>query len=477
MKVIKNYLYNVGYQILAIILPLVTAPYVNRTLGPKGVGIYSYTNSIIQWFVILAILGIDLYGQKQIASTRNDKYKMSVVFWEIQIMKTTTTIFSFLALAFFLKIYPVYSYYMLLQSLAILSVWLDISWLFMGVENFRITVFRNTIVKILSLVMIFLFVRTANDIGLYIIITGLAIVLGNFTIWPYVGKITEKVSFKDIHPWRHLLPTLSYFIPQNASQIYLLVNKNMLGFMENTTASGFYNNADNIIRAVLVIVTSVGTVMMPHIANEIANGRRENVYKYTYASLDFVSSVACAMMFGLSSIAIKGSVLFYGKGFEPVGPALIIESLIIVLIGWNNTVGTQFLIPMNKANSYTTSIVVGTILNVILNIPLIKLWGLNGAALSTVISEFLITAYQLFIVRKELKLKHVLESLLKYMIAGVIMFTVVFYMDIHMQGTAINLLLQIIAGAIIYSAMCVVLKTGIFNIVYGKFRNKNRRKS
>lgn len=477
MKVIRNYLYNVGYQILAIILPLVTAPYVNRTLGPKGVGIYSYTNSIIQWFVILAILGIDLYGQKQIASTRNDKYKMSVVFWEIQIMKTATTVFSFLVLVIFLKIYPVYSYYMFLQSLAIVSVWLDISWLFMGIENFRITVLRNTIVKVLSLLLIFIFVRTANDLSLYIIITGLAIVLGNFTIWPYVGKVTVKVGIKDVHPWKHLLPTLSYFVPQNASQIYLLVNKNMLGFMVNTTASGFYNNADNIIRAVLVIVTSVGTVMMPHIANEVANGRKENVYKYTYASLDFVSTIACAMMFGLSSIAMKGSVFFYGKGFEPVGPAMIIESLIIVLIGWNSTLGTQFMIPMNKANSYTTSIVVGTIINVILNVPLIKIWGLNGAALSTVISELLITVYQIYVVRKELRLRSVLKSLLKYMIAGIVMFVVVFNMDIRMNGTAINLLVQIIVGAAIYGVLCVVLKTEIFNIVYVKFANKNRRKN
>lgn len=472
MRVIKNYLYNVGYQILAIILPLVTAPYVSRTLGPKGVGIYSYTNSIIQWFVILAILGIDLYGQKQIASTRNNRYKMSVVFWEIQSMKTITTIVSYLALILFLKIYPTYSYYIFLQSLSILSVWLDISWLFMGVENFRITVLRNTIVKILSLLLIFLFVKTAKDTGLYIIITGLAIVLGNFTIWPYIGKVTEKVNLHDIHPWRHFVPTLAYFIPQNASQIYLLINKNMLGFMTSTTASGYYNNADNIIRAVLVIVTSVGTVMMPHIANEVANGKKENVNKYTCVSLDFVSAIACAMMFGISGIAIKGSVFFYGKGFEPVGPALIIESLIIILIGWNNTLGTQFLIPMNKVNSYTASIVIGTIINIILNIPLINFWGLNGAALSTVISEFLITLYQLLYVKNELDLKKVLRGVSKYIIAGLIMFIVVFHMNIHMKGTATNISLQIVVGIVIYSSLCIVLKTEIYNFAYLQLRKK-----
>lgn len=277
MKVVKNYLYNASYQLLAIILPLITAPYVSRTLKPSGVGIYSYTNSLIQWFTILSILGIDLYGQKQIASVRDNKKKLSITFWEIQIVKTVFTTISFILLYLFILIYGKYSKYLWLQSLNIVATLLDISWLYMGLENFKITVIRNTIVKIASLILIFTFVKNSSDVGLYIFITGLAVAVGNFTLWPYLKDIIQKVNFKKLHPFKHFIPTLAYFIPQNATQIYLIINKNMLGFMDTTTASGFYNNADNLTRMVLVFVTSVGTVMMPHIANEFSKGNLNNI--------------------------------------------------------------------------------------------------------------------------------------------------------------------------------------------------------
>lgn len=147
----------------------------------------------------------------------------------------------------------------------------------MGLENFKITVIRNTIVKIASLILIFTFVKNSSDVGLYIFITGLAVAVGNFTLWPYLKDIIQKVNFKKLHPFKHFIPTLAYFIPQNATQIYLIINKNMLGFMDTTTASGFYNNADNLTRMVLVFVTSVGTVMMPHIANEFSKGNLNNI--------------------------------------------------------------------------------------------------------------------------------------------------------------------------------------------------------
>lgn len=165
---------------------------------------------------------------------------------------------------------------MWLQSLNIVATLLDISWLYMGLKNFRITVIRNTIVKIASLILIFAFVKNTSDLGLYIFITGFAVVIGNFTLWPYLKGVIEKINFKKIKPFSHFIPILAYFIPQNATQIYLIVNKNMLGFMDNTTASGFYNNADNLVRVVLVFVTSVGTVMMPHIANEFSKENLNN---------------------------------------------------------------------------------------------------------------------------------------------------------------------------------------------------------
>lgn len=465
MKVIKNYIYNSSYQLLAIIIPLITAPYISRTLKPKGVGIYSYTNSLIQWFVILAILGIDLYGQKQIASVRENKKKLTKNFWEIQILKTILTCFSFIMLALFLNFYNNFSNYMWLQSLNIVAAWLDISWLYMGLEDFKITVIRNTIVKIVSLILIFLFIKSEQDTQLYIFITGFAIVLGNLTLWPYIHQILCKIDLKELHPFNHIKATLAYFVPQNAAQIYLIVNKNMLGLMDNTTSAGFYNNADNLVRVVLVFVTSVSTVMMPHIANEYSKGNIGNIKKYTYTSLKFVSAMSFAMSFGLASIAVKGAVFFYGSGFKEVGLALLIEPIIIIFLGYSNTLGAQYLVPTNRVNKYTESVVIGTVCNIVLNLFFIKFVGLYGAMISTVISEFIVVIYQIILLKNELSLRKMFKDNLKYLIAGIIMFIIVFSMNICMKGNAINLVIQIIVGAFAYLFLICVLQTDLFKLI------------
>lgn len=472
MKVIKNYLYNAGYQLLAIILPLITAPYVSRTLRPEGVGVYSYTNSLIQWFTIFAILGIDLYGQKQIATVRDDKKRLSDTFWEIQITKTIFTVASFLLLYFFLLIYTKYTFYMWLQSLNIVAALLDISWLYMGLENFKITVIRNTIVKIASLILIFAFVKNSSDLGLYIFITGIAIVIGNMTLWPYLGGVLVKINFRQINPFKHFIPTLAYFIPQNATQIYLIVNKNMLGFMDTATASGFYNNTDNLVRVVLVFVTSVGTVMMPYVANEFSKGNLRNIKKYTYLSFKFVSVLSFAMAFGLASISLKGAIFFYGSGYEPVGLALPVESIIIILLGWSNTLGTQYLVPTNRVNKYTASVVMGTVFNIVLNIPCILVGGLYGAMLSTVISEIIVVCYQFFIVRNELNFHELFKNNFKYLISGLIMFIIVFTMDIKMPGNFVSIVIQILAGVVVYLLMLWILKVDLVDILMSKVKNE-----
>lgn len=477
MKVIRNYLYNAAYQLLAIILPLITAPYISRTLRPKGVGIYSYTTSLIQWFTILSILGIDLYGQKQIASVRDNKEKLSQAFWEIQIVKTGFTIVSFILFCAFLQIYSRYSFYMWIQALNILATLLDISWLYMGLENFKITVIRNTLIKVVSLILIFTFIKGPNDVALYIFITGIALVLGNFTLWPYLKGVLIKVNLRSLHFKRHIIPALAYFIPQNATQVYLIINKNLLGFMDNPTSAGFYNNADNLVRIVLVFVTSVGTVMMPHIANEFSKGNKESIKKYTYLSFEFVSTLSFAMMFGIAAISYKGAVFFYGKGYEMVGLALPIESIIIVLLGWSNTLGTQYLVPTNRVNKYTQTIVIGTFINLFLDIPLIKLWGLFGAMWATVISQLFITVLQFAIVRKELDFKKILKNSFKYMFSGLIMYFVVLFLDLKMPGNAVSLLFQIFVGVVIYVLLLIILKANITKIAKNRIINFKRNSS
>ena len=472
MKVVRNYLYNAGYQILALITPLITAPYISRTLKPHGVGIYADTNAWIQWFVLIASIGIALYGNREIAYVRDDKEKMSRTFWEIQIVKLVMTLVAYIALVIFLQIYTKYTWYIWVQSINILAATLDISWLYMGLEDFKRTVIRNTGVKILSLALILTFVKTPNDVALYIFLTGFSILLGNATLWPRLRVMLTKVKLSTLRPLRHIKPSLALFVPQIATQIYLILNKNMLGIIVNSTAVGYYNNSDNLVKMVLALVTATGTVMLPHVASEFAKGNKEAINEMLYSSFDFVSFLSVAMAFGLAAVGLHGVPYFYGKGFEPVGPAIMIESAVIVIIGWSNAIGIQYLLPTDRVKEFSTSVIIGAVVNFILNFPLMELWGLRGAMVSTVLSEAMVTGYQFWTIRNDIEYKRLFTNIWKYLLSGLIMFIPVSWLDRNLHTGVFSILLEVVVGILVYLLMILILKPTILTKTKSLLKNR-----
>ena len=472
MKVVRNYLYNAGYQILALITPLITAPYISRTLKPHGVGIYADTNAWIQWFVLIASIGIALYGNREIAYVRDDKEKMSRTFWEIQIVKLVMTLVAYIALVIFLQIYTKYTWYIWVQSINILAATLDISWLYMGLEDFKRTVIRNTGVKILSLALILTFVKTPNDVALYIFLTGFSILLGNLTLWPRLRIILTRVKLSSLRPLRHLKPSLALFVPQIATQIYLILNKNMLGIIVNSTAVGYYNNSDNLVKMVLALVTATGTVMLPHVASEFAKGNKEAINEMLYSSFDFVSFLSVAMAFGLAAVGLHGVPYFYGEGFAPVGPAIMIESAVIVIIGWSNAIGIQYLLPTDRVKEFSTSVIIGAVVNFILNFPLMELWGLKGAMISTVLSEAMVTGYQFWTIRNDIEYKRLFTNIWKYLLSGLIMFIPVSWLDRNLHTGVFSILLEVVVGILVYLLMILILKPTILTKTKSLLKNR-----
>lgn len=472
MKVVRNYLYNAGYQILALIIPLITAPYISRTLKPHGVGIYADTNAWIQWFVLIASIGIALYGNREIAYVRDDKEKMSRTFWEIQIVKLVMTLVAYIALVIFLQIYTKYTWYIWVQSINILAATLDISWLYMGLEDFKRTVIRNTGVKILSLALILTFVKTPNDVALYIFLTGFSILLGNLTLWPRLRIILTRVKLSSLRPLRHLKPSLALFVPQIATQIYLILNKNMLGIIVNSTAVGYYNNSDNLVKMVLALVTATGTVMLPHVASEFAKGNKEAINEMLYSSFDFVSFLSVAMAFGLAAVGLHGVPYFYGEGFAPVGPAIMIESAVIVIIGWSNAIGIQYLLPTDRVKEFSTSVIIGAVVNFILNFPLMELWRLRGAMVSTVLSEAMVTGYQFWTIRNDIEYKRLFTNIWKYLLSGLIMFIPVSWLDRNLHTGVFSILLEVVVGILVYLLMILILKPTILTKTKSLLKNR-----
>lgn len=466
MKVIKNYLYNAGYQLLAVLLPLITAPYVSRVIGAHGIGINTATNSTIQYFILLGSIGIGFYGNREIAYLRSNKHDMSRAFWEIQLLKIVMVTFSYGAFLVYLAFCPVYKEYMLIQSINLVAAAFDISWLYMGLEDFKKTVLRNTMVKLASAAMIFLFVKNTGDTWVYIFVLAISVLGGNLTLWPYIRKTLVKVDFKELHPFRHFKPTVTLFIPQIATQVYLVLNKTMLWAMVSSDVAGFYDRSDTLVKLVLTIVTATGTVMLPHVAHAFHERDIKAVNDMTADSFDFVSCIAIPMFAGLAAIGQKLAPLFFGPQFKPVGMAVCLEAVVIILIGWSNVVGQQYLLPTDRIKIYTGSVVAGAIVNLILNLPFIYLWGLHGAIMATVSSEVVVTGYQLWHVRKDLDLKKMFHNVPKYAFAGIIMFIVVNRICVVFspQTTLQNIImisLEIAAGVATYAFGLLLLRPTI----------------
>lgn len=464
MRVVKNYLYNVGYQVLAIIVPLITSYYVSRVLSPEGVGANAFTNSIIQYFMLLANIGIGYYGNREIAYVRDNKQKMAATFWEIQIVKTVMTVVAYLSFVVFMAFYSGNKTYMWAQSINLLAVAFDISWLYQGLEDFKRTVLRNTFVKITSMIAIFIFIKSPKDVALYIIVLALSTLLGNLTLWPHaVNNYGHVDRGTKLNPWRHFVPTVTMFVPQIATQLYVQLNRTMLGLMVDQKASGFYQYSDNLVKLILAFVTATGTVMMPHVANAFAQHDMEKVHKMLYKSFDFVSALAYPMMFGIAGVSMTLAPLYYSSKYAPVGPAMLIESIIILMIGWSNVIGTQYLLPVNRVKDFTTSVTVGAVVNIIMNFPLIHLWGLNGAMWSTVLSEISVTAYQLFVVRKSLDIRKMFAGSWKYLLSGIVMFVPVFWLNTHMKASWLWMLVEVAAGIVIYVGMVLLLRAPVLD--------------
>lgn len=462
MKVIKNYLYNAGYQILLMLAPLLTTPYVSRVLGAHANGINTYTNGWVAFFCLFGQLGINLYGNREIAYCRDDLNQRSAAFWEIYLVQACASIAALSAyLAAVTLFSSTFKRYFLLQSTYITAGMLDISWLFMGLEDFKKTVVRNMLVKVVTIAMIFLFIRSPQDLKWYILLLGLAGLLGNASLWPYLRGLIKPVRLSQLHPWRHVYPTLLLFVPAVTTQVYLVVNRLMLGRMSTQTAVAQFDFGDKMIKLALSLVTATGAVMLPHIANKFAEGDISSINRSMQASFDFCTALAVPIMFGLIAVSAKFAPWFLGGEYEPTGRVIAWEAPAVLFIAWSGVTGTQYLMPTHQEKAYTLSVTVGAIVNVAVNLILIARYQVVGAALATSVSEAAVSLIQLGSISSQVRIAELFQGTPKYLLAGLIMYLAVSRLDSIMKMTLANLAAQVVLGAGLYLAALIIFKAPI----------------
>lgn len=467
MQVVRNFLYNLSYQILVIILPLITVPYVSNILGAKGVGDYAFTNANMQYFVIFGMVGITLYGKRQVAYVRDDNKKLKNTFYSIYFLQLLTTAISLILFLIFTFVFNSNSYKMLylVQGINILAAMFDISWLFMGLEQFKKTVIRNTIVKLVSLASVFIFVKDSNDVLIYTLILGLSSLIGNITFWVY---IPNSIGFREIkieNLLAHLKASLALFIPQISIQIYLLLDRTLLGILTDSIQVGYYENSQKIVKIILTIATAIGTVMMPKIANTVATGNMKKVKYYLKNSFFFVSALSIPLMFGLMGIAKEFSPWFFGENFKGIENLIMLSSIIILAISWSNVLGMQLLVPLNRTKEFTISVTAGAVINFIFNLIFLKYLGAAGACLSTIIAEFTVTGVQFYLTKDFIDPTKLINQVLIFLPGSIIMFICVRVIGNNIGVSIITNIIQVICGVIIYFA--------ITEMIYRIIKNKS----
>lgn len=472
-SITRNYLYNLTYQILILILPLITTPYLSRVLGAEGIGIYSYTYTIVTYFVLFGSLGVALYGQREIAYAQDNPEQRKKVFLELVIFRFITIAIAVCIYYYFFIRIGTYSVYYKILLFELIAGAFDISWFFQGLEEFKKTVTRNILVRIISVTLIFIMVKTRSDLITYMYIYSIADFLGNLSLWIYLPKYLKGIKVKNINIWKQVPAIVLLFIPQITNKLYSMLDTTMLGVLvENKAETGYYEQSQKVIRVLLTIVTSLGTVMIPRMANMFANGEKEKINYYMKKSFSFVFLLSFPMIFGIISISEAFVPIFFGAGYDKAVILISIISPIILLMGVANVIGTQYLLPTKRQKEYTISVGVGVLANFILNYILIKLYNSIGACIATVLSQLIVDWMQLRHVKDEINIKEMIQLSYKYLLAAIIMFIACNITKLIVSTGMISIILQVGIGVIVYGIVLVILKDEYLYMFLNKVREK-----
>lgn len=469
----KNYLYNMAYQILVMILPLITTPYVSRVLGAANIGAYSYTQSIVYYFTLFGTLGLNLYGQREIAYVQDDIEKRSKVFWEVMCIRIITHTLSLAVFCTTFVHHTKYSVLFTIQIIDIVASCIDFSWLFQGLEDFKRLTIRNIFIKLCAVICIFIFVKEPIDIYKYAICYSAALLLGNGVMLVYLPRLIKKVKFHELSLKKHIKPCIMLFLPQIASSLYNVLDKTMIGTITQIEEEvAYYEQAQKIVKVALSFLTSIGTVMLPRIAFVFSKKDYSAIESYMHKSFRFAFFLGLPLTFGMIAASSHLVPWFYGSGYERVIPNIMIIAPIILIVGLSNVIGVQYLLPTGRQKEYLISVIAGAASNIILNAILIPRLLSVGAALGSILAEFVVLSTQIILTRKDIQYIKVIKSSFKYLFATIVMFLVISFPFKNCTDSITTSVFQVMVGCVIYFIMLLILKDEILGSTINKLRRK-----
>lgn len=472
-KIIENYIYNTLYQIFNLMVPLITTPYISRVIGAEGIGEYSYVSSAVIYFNLFGTLGLAVYGQLETAKEHDSIRNRSRIFWGVLAARTAAMTAATAAYVCLYTVFPVpYKKMHRIQIIYLLAQIADVTWYFMGMDEFKIIAVRNFAVKITGTVLIFLCVKDAKDIYLYTVIVLAAGLFGNLSVLPSLRKHVVWEAPKIGDCLMHLKSSIIFFIPTIASSVYQLLDKIMIGIITGSSyQNGLYEQAHKMQLMTATVLTSLSVVMLPGITFLFKSEKHEELKRLINKSCEFTLCLGIPMAAGLFGISDTLIPLFLGDGFKECAGIVKILSPMIVFLGMDSLIGRECLMAGGRQKQYNAGVTGGACINLLLNLLLIREFGAYGAAIASAASEFVILLLFVFYSREFLAFRLVKKSG-KYLGLSLVMLVCVRMIPYVSPGGMMTLAMQLITGVLVYFAGLCVTKDEIAGYISDTLRRR-----
>lgn len=462
-----------------MLFPLITFPYASRIMMADGIGQVNFFNSIISYISLFSCIGIPMYAISEVAKVRNDSVKISVTTVEILVLHAILTIGGYIAVAVIcmtVSEVQVNIPLFLILSTTIFFTAIGCEWFYQGTEDFKYVTTRGLIVKTVSVVMLFMFVKTKDDILWYGAYNVIGVLGGNLFNFIRLRRFVDcnVVRVKDLHPFRHLKPALHIFVYNIIISIYLKLNTVMLGFLKDVIAVGYFTAATKLMYMAMSFSNSLGAVMMPRASNLIAEHKMDEFRSIVQRSYDFIVAISIPLALGLFFTSRSAVLLLCGDSFVHAIFASQIVAINIVSIGISGVIGIQVLYPLGKINIVILCTFLGAVTNVVLNVLLIPVYGHNGTAIAFAVTEAVVTGTMLLIGRKFIPVKLVKKQYIHYLVAGIAMAFTLFLIESQSMGNLPTFLLMIVSGILVYGICLIVLNDPIGILILNTVKNKVR---
>lgn len=471
----KNYFYVLLYQIVIVITPLISTPYVSRVLGRENIGMDAYVNSILQIFTVFTLLNVGVYGRKKIAEIdKLDLGQLKKTFSSIYLLQFLCGVF--VSIVYFLFVYVVSEYQelFLIYGIMLIANIFDISWFFVGRENVDKIMMRNIVVKVINILCLFIFVKQPNDIYIYAFINGLSLLIGQVVTWKALIKEIGVPYISITASLIHIRSMLLLGVIPCVSLLYTTVNKVFLGNIMGTTEVGYYNQAFKLFTICLGFVSALSTVTMPRLTQYYVNGKMEIFVEFIKQAIHYVCLTTIPLSIGMIYISPKLVPLFLGKEFLQVIPVIRLLSICLLLVGLQEIFGMQILLITNQRTNYTLSIIIGSVLSFFINIALVKHLGSSGTAISFIAANITILVIQMYYSRHFISLKFCFKEAIRFFILSLMMITsMIFFENIFLIEKDISIVLgmQVLVGITAYIVGLLIIKEPLISKIINKSRS------